>query len=134
MKEQYFITKLKDEFLPVCFFESIEKGKIKSFYPWNNALFFIELKFLRKIKIQNIQSDIDSEDKLLLEFLLNDNFVKMLNEEESKITIDKLSYSSSSSGTAGGVTGCVGITGSSVGTWKYPPSNIVNNWNKLGIV
>jgi hypothetical protein len=89
---------------------------------------------LRKIKIQNIQSDIDSEDKLLLEFLLNDNFVKMLNEEESKITIDKLSYSSSSSGTAGGVTGCVGITGSSVGTWKYPPSNIVNNWNKLGIV
>jgi hypothetical protein len=129
MKEQYFITKLKDEFLPVCFFESIEKGKIKSFYPWNNALFFIELKFLRKIKIQNIQNDIDSDDKLLLEFLLNDNFVKMLTDEESKITIDKFNYSSSGNfGGATGATGWAGVSGIST------PSNIVSNWNTLGII
>jgi hypothetical protein len=33
--KQYFITKLKDEFLPDIVKESIEKKKIKPFYPWN---------------------------------------------------------------------------------------------------
>lgn len=131
MKAQYFITKLKDEFLPDVIFDSIEKKKIKSCYPWNYTLFIIEQKYLRKIKIQNIQNGIDAEDKLLLEFILNDNFVKMLTDEESKKLIDKLSYNKySSSGTAGGAgaTGSVGITGIST------PSNIINHWNKLGMI
>ena len=111
MNEQYFETKLKDKFLPKIVIENIENGKLKAFNTWNLNVLIIDKKYLRKIKIQNIEKKISEDDKLLLEFLLNDNYVNMLSNSE----VEKLNKGSGTSWTSG-ATGMSGVSGVS-GTW-----------------
>ena len=117
MNEQYFETKLKDKFLPKIVIENIENGKLKAFNTWNLNVLIIDKKYLRKIKIQNIEKKISEDDKLLLEFLLNDNYVNMLSNSEAeklnKSSGSGTSWTSGMSGMSGmsGVSGPCGMTG-----------------------
>ena len=88
MANQYFKFKLKDEFLPKIINEYIQNGKIKCEYydyagrPSLSAIYYIEFKYFRKLKIQNIMKDISKEEKELLEFLINESFTKLITLQE----------------------------------------------------
>jgi len=132
MVYQYFTSKLKDEYLLEIIKESVSNGNIKSFYPYSYEILSIDKKYLRKLKIQNIENNIQDKDKILLEFLINENYVKMLTQSEFEERTKNRIYrgtsgytgSSGSSGTSG-VSGMSGITGT---------SKTINHWNLIGLL
>ena len=124
---QYFEIKLRREFVPEIIENSISSGKLKK-PKWSYEFVMIDQKYLRKIKIENIENKLDGEDKILLNFLLNENYVQPLTKEEyeKKTTASTTGYSgvsgmSGSQGVSGvsgvsGSVGCSGVSGMS-GSW-----------------
>lgn len=118
---QYFITKIKDEYLPQVMKDNISNGRIRRYTYF--TIFYIDKKYLRKIKIKNIENSLDEEEKALLDFLLNENFTDMLTmtefEEKTKNgSWGGTSYSSGMSGSSAtsgsfgsGSVGCSGVYG-----------------------
>lgn len=112
MENQYFIFKLKDDFLPEVIKE-YQRRKILKQFSWSD-IYFLDKKYFRKLKIQNIEERISEEEKSLLEFLINESFTKILNNSEIEGLSKRYnSYSSSSSGASGysGTGGSVGVSG-----------------------
>lgn len=103
---QYFITKIKDEYLPEIFLEYVREKKIQQYYP----IFFIDNQYLRKLKIQNIEQSIDEKDGMLLTFLLNENNVIMITQKEFEEKYKSRGFYSGTSGYAG-VSGTYGVSG-----------------------
>jgi hypothetical protein len=50
-------------------------GGIKDFYT-------IDIKILRKLKLKNLDNTISDDDKIFLEYLLNENFVAIYSTKE----------------------------------------------------
>ena len=108
MDKQYFITKIKDEYLPQVIKDNILNGKIQKYSYF--SIFYIDKKYLRKIKIKNIEETLSQNEQILLDFLLNDNFTHMLTNVEFEEKTKKTSWGSS------GVSGVSGTSGWSSGT------------------
>ena len=104
--EQHFIFKIKSQYLPKFITEYERNGKFKS----SGVINTIDIKFFRKLKIQKIENDISEEDKKFLDYLLNDDFVDLLTEEEYNNLTAKYSGARGSSGTSG-TYGMSGISG-----------------------
>lgn len=113
---QYFEIKLRNEFVPEIIQNSINSGKLKK-HNWYSQFVMIDQKYFRKIKIENIENRLEGDDKILLNFLLNENYVKLLSKEEfenrTKATSTGYSGVSGVSGTYGvsGVSGVSGFSG-----------------------
>ena len=73
--EQYFIFKIKNEYLP----DYISGNNLLKHCNW--SVYSIDLKFFRKLKIQNIDGTISMENKKLVEYLMNDNFIHLLTQK-----------------------------------------------------
>jgi hypothetical protein len=94
---QYFIIKIKDEFLPEVIIEYIKNGKICAdenanyrLFPHTsrvNIIYYIDKKYFRKLKIQSIENSISENEKQLLEFLINKNINRLLTQEEYNTNI-----------------------------------------------
>jgi hypothetical protein len=110
MENQYFIFKLKDEYLPD--FIKVERNIKKNNYL--NNIYYIEKKYFRKLKIQNIENTISENEKKVLEFLINENFTHLLTQEEYEKKNKSQGWSSSS-----GATGYAGVSGSSASYTGY---------------
>jgi hypothetical protein len=112
MINQYFTVKI-DEFLPKIIKHNISLGKISQSTLYN--IFFIDQKYLRKLKIQNIEGSISEDDKDLLEFLINKDLTKFITKDEYELKLKNASYVgvSGSCGTSGtvGISGFSGISG-----------------------
>jgi hypothetical protein len=121
MINQYFTVKI-DEFLPKIIKHNISLGKISQSTLYN--IFFIDQKYLRKLKIQNIEGSISEDDKDLLEFLINKDLLeflinkdltKFITKDEYELKLKNASYVgvSGSCGTSGtvGISGFSGISG-----------------------
>jgi len=98
---QYFIFKSKNEYLPFIIKESIRNSTIRKDLIVMDA-YYIDKKYLRKLKIRNIEDKNSDNDKLLLEYLINDSFVDMLSEEK---------YNASKRYSTSGYAGYQGTTG-----------------------
>lgn len=109
--EQHFEFKIKDQYLPKFINDYRKDGKIKS-SPFR--YYTIDIKYFRKLKLQNITNTISEEDKLFIEYLINDNFVQMLTEEESKTIMRNSTSGYSGSQGVSGVSGSYGTTGTSL--------------------
>jgi len=112
---QYLIFKLKDEFLPDIIKEYIKKEIIN----WDRKSWrahYIDQKFFRKIKIQNIDETISIEEKKIFDFLMNSDFTKLLTNEE----YESLKINSGTSGTSG-------FSGTS-GTSSYSGASFASSW------
>jgi len=144
MVYQYFTSKLKDEYLVEIIKENLSNGTIKNFYPYSYEILSIDKKYLRKLKIQNIENDIQDKDKTLLEFLINENYVKMLTQSEfEEKTNYNRAYNSGTSGYSGtsgpygvsgvsgtyGVSGCSGVSGTTI-----KKLNTTKHWELLGLL
>jgi len=117
MQKQHFTFKMKYEYLPQFIKDVIDDRKIEySAYD----IYFINQKYLRKLKIENIENKIKVNDKKLLEYLINEDVVQFLTQEEVQ---NKLRYNSGASGSQGtsgtsgkpgtsGVSGVSGVSGS----------------------
>lgn len=116
---QYFITKIKDEYLPQVMKDNISNGKIQR-YTYLSIL-YIDKKYLRKIKIKNIDKSLGEEEQTLLNFLLNDNFVDMLTIKQFEKKTKNVGFTTgsqnwgSTTGSSGtlGIYGLYGVTGQS---------------------
>ena len=114
MINQYFIFKIKDEYLPDIISKYIKEEKIHHDHHDNvsyyDHIYCIDQKYFRKLKIQNIENSISEDDKKVLEFLINMDLVKMLTQEEYN---EKIKTSGSYWGTTGvsGSAGCTGVSG-----------------------
>lgn len=114
---QYFEIKLRNEFVPEIIQNSINSGKLKK-HNWYSQFVMIDQKYFRKIKIENIENRLEGDDKILLNFLLNENYVKLLSKEEfEKKTLASTTGYSSSTGATGyssstGACGVYGLSGS----------------------
>ena len=76
MENQYFIFKIKNEYMP----NYIINNNLLKHNKW--SIYSINLKDFRKLKIQNIEGTISTEDKRLVEYLINDNFTHLLTQKE----------------------------------------------------
>jgi len=122
MKKQYFRFKIKDYFLPKNILNYININKVKREY---GDIYYVDNKYLRKLKIENIENNISNENKLFLEYLIDERFIQLVSDEEyikisSSTTTWTTGFShsggiSGSSGQSGfsGVSGPVGLTGPS---------------------
>ena len=111
MQKQYFIFKIKNEYLPEFIKNSIILGKINSSF---HGIYHIEHKYFRKLKIQNIENNISSDDKVLLEYIINENFTHLLTQEEF---IKRSSINKPTSGASGSI----GATGTTCCTTRWKP-------------
>jgi len=120
---QYFDIKLKEEYLPDFITKFLHEGKIKYI---THGVYEIDQKYFRKLKLQNIQNDILEDEKKLVEFLINEKFVKFLTKEEFSKKSAWSSWGIGVSGTCG--SGTYGISGSSgaIGIGIVSPSTTLN--------
>jgi len=112
MINKYFIFKIKDEFLPITIREYIQNGKIcsdqNSYY---NNIYYINQKYLRKLKIQNIENTISEDEKIVLEFLINTDLTQFLTQKQYEEKIQHYTYGHSGTSGAMGTSGWVGVSG-----------------------
>jgi hypothetical protein len=82
MNRKFFIFKLKDEYLP----DFVKKySKLYKHDPYCGTMsntYYIDEKHFRKLKIKNIEQKISNEDKILLEFLMNVSYTRILTQLE----------------------------------------------------
>ena len=128
MNSQYFKFKIKDEYLPTIIHIFIQDGKIKI---ERGSVLSIDLKYFRKLKIQNIENSISEDDKVVLEFLINRDFTILLTPSEYESLYTKFAGIYGVSGTSGsvGVSGIMGTSGSMSQGWCTPGLNngTINN-------
>lgn len=87
MINQYFKFKIKNEYLPSIVNDYI-KNKIitqtRDIVIPVDTIYMIKLTYLRKLKIEKIENRITNNERILLDYLTNDNFTHMLTEKEYK--------------------------------------------------
>lgn len=108
MNNQHFIFKNKDKYLPFIITKSIKNKIIKRDLL---DVFYIDKKYLRKLKILNIEDKNSDDDKILLEYLINDSFVDMFSEEKYNNYIKNFSTSGNSQQGSQGLQGLQGVSG-----------------------
>ena len=131
MKNQYFIFKLKDQYLP----EVVKKCKELKRYFWTE-MYEMDKRYFRKLKIQNIEQKISDDEKTLLEFLINTDYTVVLTQLEfekyggNNYNNYKTSSTSGYTGVSGsaGVVGVSGVSGT-LGTGGTAYSNSTVTWS-----
>jgi hypothetical protein len=110
MEKQYFMFKIKEQYLPDVIRQNIGKCLYKDAYTYT---YYIDKKYLRKLKIKNIENDISEENKILINYLINDNFIDMISNERYKMYFENGKCPSGPTGISGstGISGPKGISG-----------------------
>lgn len=81
--KQYFKFKIKDEYLPSFIKELKYEGKIADGKLFKSSeILCIDNKYLRLLKIKNLENNISERDKEFLKFLLDDRFTVFLTNEQ----------------------------------------------------
>lgn len=81
--KKYFKFKIKDEYLPDFIKEFKKEGKIIDGVMFKSSdILSIDNKYIRLLKINNLENNISKRDKEFLEFLLDDRFVVFLTKEQ----------------------------------------------------
>lgn len=71
MKELYFIFKVKDEYIP-DYIKLNEKLLLVNYYL---KIYKTDNNYIRKLKLENLQNNISSIDKKILEYLLDERLI-----------------------------------------------------------
>ncbi len=81
--KQYFKFKIKDEYLPDFITELKNDGKLVDNELFNSSdILSIDNKYLRLLKIKNLENNISEKDKEFLEFLLDDRNTVFLTKDQ----------------------------------------------------
>lgn len=103
---QYFIFKVKYNYLPEYIREYINSDKILK--EPGTDIYYISKREFRKLKLKNIQNELEDDDKKVIEYLINENFIDFLTEDQFKQLVKRQSWYGMS-----GTSGVSGVSGSS---------------------
>lgn len=103
---QYFIFKVKYNYLPEYIREYINSDKILK--EPGTDIYYISKREFRKLKLKNIQNELEDDDKKVIEYLINENFIDFLTEDQFKQLVKRQSWYGMS-----GISGVSGVSGSS---------------------